>query len=92
MKRYSLFNRTFDMLFSSAIVYLVTPMLQKALAPIQAQLNANAVNAGQIPTTQGLSQVANQMVSLIPDPNPTPASPIFQDSAVLAVVDNPTIP
>lgn len=66
--------RTFDMIVSSAIVYLITPALQKTLAPLQAQLNADAINSGQTPTEKGLSQVANPMVKIETLPAGTPVT------------------
>lgn len=52
-----------DGLLSSAAVYLLSPYLLQVLAPIQAKINASAINNGQIPTTGGVSAIANQLIS-----------------------------
>lgn len=69
-------SRTLEMLISSGVVYLLTPTLHSILAPLQAQINAGAINNGQTPTTQGLSQVSNTLVQVTPNPNPTPTQPL----------------
>ena len=83
-------TRTFEMLISSGIVYLITPMLQKTLAPLQAQINAAAVNDGQIPVSNGLSDQANALVTLLPTDQPTKSKFLIDESPTIAVVDNPT--
>lgn len=70
-----LVGRTVEMLISSGLVYLFQPQLQATLAPLQAQLNAIALNKGQTPTSNGLSTVANTLVQLIPAANPTSQTP-----------------
>lgn len=71
-------SRAFEMLVSTGIVYLLTPTLQSVLAPIQAKINAGAVNNGQTPTNNGLSAVANTLVQLTSNNTPTATTPVVQ--------------
>lgn len=75
-------SRTVEMLISSALVYLFTPKLQAALAPLQAQLNANALNKGQTPPNQGLSVIANKLVAISPSENPSSIDPVTLSTPV----------
>ena len=56
-------QRVLEGLLSTAAVYLVSPQLLNVLAPLQAKLNANALNSGQQPATNGVSVVANAMIA-----------------------------
>lgn len=55
-------QRVLEGALSTAIVYLFSPQLLVFLAPIQAYLNAAALNRGQSPPNQGISAVANTLI------------------------------
>lgn len=55
-------QRVLESLLSTAAVYLFAPQLLGWLAPLQAQLNANALNKGQTPPTQGANAIANTLI------------------------------
>jgi hypothetical protein len=55
-------QRIFEGLISTAAVYLISPQLLSFLAPVQARLNASALNNGQTPPTQGANAVANTLI------------------------------
>ncbi len=59
-------QKIFEGLVSYAAVYLLAPKLLTILSPLQAQLNANAINAGQTPPNAGANAAANKLISIIP--------------------------
>lgn len=55
--------KVIDGLISASIVYLMSPFLIKALAPVQAKINANAAASGAAVANVGTSGVANQILA-----------------------------
>jgi len=51
-------------LISAGVVYLISPTLLQILAPLQAQLNASAINNGQTPSNVGSNSVANKLINV----------------------------
>ncbi len=64
-------TKIFEGMISAGVVYLFSPQLLAILAPLQAQLNASAINNGQTPATQGTNTLANQLIKLVPNPAAT---------------------
>lgn len=56
-------TRIFDGLLSAAAVYLLSPHLLRALAPVQAKINADAAANGATVSNVGTSQVANNLLA-----------------------------
>lgn len=54
-----------DGLLSAGVVYLLSPYLMNVLGPIQASINAQAMNRGAIPPTQGANAVANTLIHIV---------------------------
>jgi len=70
-------SRIVETVISTAVVYLFMPQLLGFLAPLQAGLNANALNNGKVPPTQGANAVANSLIqpaagSVVTIPSNTP--------------------
>ncbi len=55
--------KIFDGVLSMAAVYLLSPYLIQALAPIQAKINANAASSGATVSNVGTSALANQLLA-----------------------------
>ena len=55
-------QRILEGLVSLAAVHLLSPTLLDSLAPLQARLNASALNNGLVPPTQGVNAVANTLI------------------------------
>lgn len=58
-------QRIFEGLLSTAAIYLLAPSLIKSLAPLQSQINADAINTGNLPTNQGVNSVANALIKTV---------------------------
>lgn len=55
--------KIFDGILSAGAVYLLSPYLMAALAPVQAQINAKAAAGGATVSNVGASGVANQILA-----------------------------
>lgn len=58
-------TRITDGLISAVAVYFLAPHLIKAVAPVQAQINANAAASGASVSNVGTSGVANQLLAAL---------------------------
>lgn len=58
-------QRIVEGLISAGAVYLLSPMLIKTLAPVQAKINADAVNNGQPVSNVGTNVPSNALLQLI---------------------------
>jgi hypothetical protein len=61
-------QRILESMISTAVVYLISPQLLGWLAPLQAKMNATALNNGQTPPTQGANAVANTLIAPVTPP------------------------
>lgn len=58
-------TRIMDGLLSAAAVYLLSPYLLRSLAPVQAEINANAAAGGQDVSNVGAAKVANTILAAV---------------------------
>lgn len=65
-------RKIFEGLVSTGVVYLLSPTLLSVLAPVQAKINAGAINNGQTPSTNGINALANKLLT----PATPPATPL----------------
>lgn len=56
-------TRIFEGLLSAGAVYLLSPALLSILAPVQAKINSDAINAGQTPSNVGSNSIANKLIT-----------------------------
>jgi hypothetical protein len=56
-------SRVMEGLLSAGAVYLLSPYLMQALAPVQAQINANAAASGATVSNVGASATANKLLA-----------------------------